>query len=130
MKLPLAALDLAGYGGTNFSKLELLRSDSIRFNSFAKVLNIGHTCSEMLEFVNAFYNTHEDDIKVQHIIFSGGIKDFLDGFYLMEKCSLPSFYAQASGFLKYALEYDKLIKHTCQQIEGLKMAKAFLKVKN
>lgn len=129
LKLPIEAIDLAGYGGTNFSKLELLRSDDVRFNSFNKVFNIGHTCAEMSTWINEYHASHPEDIKAKYIIFSGGIKNFLDGYYLMSHSRMPSFYAQASGFLKYALEYDQLIKHTRYQIEGLKMSKAFLRAK-
>lgn len=129
LQLPLEALDLAGFGGTNFSKLELMRTDELRYTSFEKVFNIGHTCFEMLNWINAFHEEHAEKIRVKQIIFSGGIKNFLDGHYLMAKCRMPSFYAQASGFLKHALDYDKLVRYTKYQIEGLKMAKTFLKIK-
>ena len=130
LKLPLAAIDLAGYGGTNFSKLELLRSDPLRLNSFERMFKVGHTCTEMLHLINEYCDSNASDIKVGHIIFSGGIKNFLDGYYLLEQSKLPCFYAQASSFLKHAMDYDALLKHTHYQIEGLKMAKAFLRIKH
>jgi len=129
LQLPLEAVDLAGFGGTNFSKLELMRADSLRYNSFKSAYNIGHTCDEMLDWINEFAEDNRIVINAKRIIFSGGIKDFLDGYYLMEKSKLPSIYAQASGFLKHALDYDELLKHAQRQIEGLKMATAFLKLK-
>jgi len=130
LQLPLECLDLAGFGGTNFSKLELMRTDELRYTCFEKVFNIGHTCKEMLAWINDYYSENPDKVKVKQIIFSGGIKNFLDGYYLMASSKMPAFYAQASGFLKHALDYQELLRYTQYQIEGLKMAKTFLKIKS
>ncbi len=130
LELPIEALDLAGFGGTNFSMLELIRSDKVMHDSFKNVCNIGHTCDEMVGMINQLKSSSEIDIKVKRIIISGGIKDFLDGYYLMQKCQLPSIYAQASGFLRYALDMDALRQYVTNQIEGLKMANAFLSIKS
>ncbi|NNF22264.1 MAG: type 2 isopentenyl-diphosphate Delta-isomerase [Saprospiraceae bacterium] len=129
MQLPLAAVDLAGFGGTNFSKLELLRSDEIKLNAYKDVFNLGHSCEQMLEWIEQIKSKNPSGIKCEKIIFSGGIRNFLDGYYFIKKCSHPSFYAQASSFLKYALDYEALRRHVILQIEGLKMAHAFLDVK-
>jgi len=129
LELPLEAVDLAGFGGTNFAKLELMRADALRYNSFKSVFNLGHTCDEMADWINEFVEDDRIVIKAKRIIFSGGIKDFLDGYYLMQKSKMPSIYAQASGFLKYALDYKELLNHAQCQIEGLKMATAFLKLR-
>jgi len=128
LALPLEALDLAGYGGTNFSKLELMRSDPLKYENLKPVCQLGHTCEEMISMINTYENTGKK-INCKKIIISGGIKNFLDGYYHMQNCQLPSIYAQASGFLKYAMDYDQLEKYCQVQIEGLKMAQAFLKVK-
>ena len=69
------------------------------------------------------------NIKCDQIIYSGGIKTFLDGFYFIKKSKFSSIYAQASGFLKHALDYSALEDHINYQIEGLKMANKLLKVK-
>lgn len=130
LKLPLAGLDLAGFGGTNFSKLELLRSDELRKEAFAPVFGLGHCCQEMVEYINDIFDTEGEDIQCHKIIFSGGIKNFLDGYYLIKKSVIPSFYAQASAFLKYAQDYDQLKKFVTLQTEGLKMAHAFLRIKS
>jgi len=129
LELPLEAIELAGYGGTNFSKLELLRSEPIKMAAFEKVLAQGHSCTEMLTWINDFYDTEPELIKCKKIIFSGGIKDFLDGYYFTKKSKLPSIYAQASGLLKYALDFESLCKYVELQIEGLTMAHSFLKLK-
>jgi isopentenyl-diphosphate delta-isomerase len=129
LSLPLAAIDLAGFGGTNFSKLELLRSDDIRYSAFKDVFNLGHTCEEMLNHLNEFVSEGNLNNKCHQIIYSGGIKTFLDGFYFVKKSKLSSIYAQASGFLKHALDYSALEDHVNYQLEGLKMANKLLKVK-
>ena len=130
LELPIEALDLAGFGGTNFSMLELLRSDEVMHESFKNLSKIGHTCVEMVDIINAIKEENSLDIKTKKIIISGGVKDFLDGYYLMEKCQMPSIYAQASSFLKYALDIDALRQYVTNQIKGLKMANAFLKIKS
>lgn len=129
LSLPIAALDLAGYGGTNFSKLELLRSDELRHASFKGVLDLGHTCEEMISNINALYRSEPQLIKCKQLIISGGVKGFLDGYYLMQKSTLPAIYAQASGFLRHALDYEQLKKYLELELEGLKMSHALLKVK-
>lgn len=129
LKLPIAAIDLAGFGGTNFSKLELLRSDEIKFESYKDMFRLGHTCDEMIGWINDIVKDNGEDVRCEKVIISGGVTNFLDGYYLMQKCNIPSFYAQASAFLKYAMNYDELEKHLIFQIEGLKMAAACLRIK-
>lgn len=129
LKMPIAAIDLAGFGGTNFSKLELLRSDQVRYNAFKGVFNLGHTCYEMVDNLNVLLSESKDEFNCQEIIFSGGIKTFLDGFYFIKKSKMKSIYAQASGFLKYAMDYEALVDHVGYQLEGLKMANKLLTIK-
>ena len=130
LQLPLEAVDLAGFGGTNFSMLELMRSDQVQYDSYQKVVQLGHTCEEMIGMINDYHDNSQDAIQTKKIIISGGVKDFLDGYYLMQLCKMPSIYAQASGFLKHATDYEAVQTYTKYQIEGLKMAKAFLRVKS
>jgi len=67
----------------------------------------------------------------KQLIISGGIKDFLDGYYLIEKSHLPAIYGQASGFLKHAKEdYDNLYEHVKMQVQGLQLAQSFLSIKS
>jgi len=66
----------------------------------------------------------------KEVIISGGIKNFLDGYYLINKLNLSCVYGQASGFLKYARgDYQELYNYVQSQVDGLALAKAFLKVK-
>jgi isopentenyl-diphosphate delta-isomerase len=128
MQLPLEAIEFAAFGGTNFSKLELLRSNDEFLQTLSGLMNTGHTADEMLENVNNLAG--QENVKVRNIIISGGINSFLDGYYLINKSKLPAVYGQAAAFLKYAmLDYEKLRAYVKAQIEGLKMAYAYLKVK-
>lgn len=129
LKLPIEAIDLAGYGGTNFSKLELLRSDTLRAESFKSVLRLGHTCEQMLGYITDMYQLQSAKIQCKKVVFSGGMKGFLDGYYFINRCPIPAIYAQASAFLKYAMDYDQLKAFVELEIEGMQMAYALLKLK-
>ena len=130
LKLPISALELAAHGGTNFSKLELLRSTGLQREVFEPVSRIGHTVGEMVTWINELTDQDEGDILCKQIIISGGIRDFLDGYYWMQKLNVPSVYGQASGFLKYAAEsQDALDDYIRSQIRGLQLAQYYLKAK-
>lgn len=129
LELPLVALDFGAHGGTNFSKLELLRGSEERKSWFEKVVNLGHGADEMLSWANEIKSSQK--VLCDTIIVSGGVKDFLDGYYFIEKSDYNTIYGQASGFLKYALgDYEELQEYVSMQIEGLHMASAFLKIRD
>ncbi len=131
MQLPLTAIDFGAFGGTNFSKLEMFRNSNVSNNQYNSFINIGHTAEEMLGFVNKIKDELPDKILCNQIIISGGIKSFLDGYYYTEKINVPSIYGMASEFLKQATgEFELLREFVSKHIEGLKMAKAFLRIKN
>jgi isopentenyl-diphosphate delta-isomerase len=70
-------------------------------------------------------------IRCRQIIISGGIRSFLDGYYLINRCKLPAIYGQASGFLIHANQsYEELKKFMEYQIEGIKLARAYLVIKD
>ena len=129
-KLPLAAVDFSAFGGTNFAKLELLRNDPDKLKTYLSLAHVGHTAEEMVEICNMLFLENKHGIKTSRIIISGGVKDFLDGYFLIKKSTIPAFYAQGAAFLKYALDdYDILSAHIKAQIEGLKIAYAYLHLK-
>jgi len=129
LKLPLEAVDFAANGGTNFSKIELFRSDEIVQDVFEKISYLGHDAETMVNWTNQLL-AQMSDVKAKNIIVSGGVKNFLDGYYFINKVKMPSIYGMASGFLKYALEsVEALEKFTELQLDGLKMANALLKIK-
>ncbi len=130
LKLPVAALELAAHGGTNFSKLELLRSTGVQQEIYEPVSGIGHTIEEIVGWINDILEKEANAVKCREIILSGGIRNFLDGYYWMKKINAKAIYGQASGFLKYADEsQEALDNYILSQIEGLQLAHTYLKVK-
>jgi isopentenyl-diphosphate delta-isomerase len=130
LKLPLAAIDFGANGGTNFALLELLRSDDVWMEELGALARVGHSAEEMVEMINFLKEELKSEQLCHEIIISGGITNFLDGYYLLEKCQLNSVYGQASAFLKYAMgNYDQLHKFVETQVKGLSMAQTFLRVK-
>ncbi len=130
LQLPLAALEFAAGGGTNFAKLELLRSDPVRQGIYRALEHIGHSAEEMVLLVNAVATELGDDLACKQVIISGGVDGFLDGYYLRAKCQLASVYGQASGFLRHATgDYETLRTFVATQIRGLELAEAYLNVR-
>lgn len=129
-QLPLMAIDFAANGGTNFAKLELLRSDNQKHEIYSKLANVGHSAEEMVLMTNQIIENLGNKCLCKEVIISGGIKDFLDGYYLINKLSSPAIYGQASAFLKHARgDYEELYAYVSTQIEGLKLANKYLTVK-
>lgn len=129
-QMPLAAIDFAANGGTNFSKLELLRSDQTRQEIYAQLANVGHSAEDMVLMSNELLEELGDKAICRQVIISGGVKSFLDGYYLTEKLNTPCVYGQASSFLQHARgEYKDLQAFVKSQIQGLELAKAFLKIR-
>ncbi|MEZ5039632.1 MAG: isopentenyl-diphosphate delta-isomerase [Saprospiraceae bacterium] len=130
LQLPLAAIDFAANGGTNFAKLELERSSEVEKEAYGQLAHIGHSATEMVNMVNELITHLGTKRQCSQIIISGGIRHFLDGYYLIKKCNLPSIYGQASGFLKYARgDYEQLRQYIATQIKGLALANAYLSIK-
>lgn len=130
LQLPLAALDYGAFGGTNFSKLENLRRESVERTLLEPVQHVGHTAHEMTGWVNQLHASLGDKVLCDKIIVSGGVSTFLDGYYHLQKLSMPSLYAQASPFLKYALEGEAALHQFVEaQIKGLALSYTYLTLK-
>ena len=131
LQLPLTAIEFAAAGGTNFAKLELLRGDAVKHQIFEKLATVGHSAAEMALMANREIAALGDAVKTPHLILSGGVRDFLDGYYLTQIAALPSAYGQASGFLRHARgDYQELQQYVQAQVRGLELAHAFLTVKS
>jgi isopentenyl-diphosphate delta-isomerase len=130
MDLPLIAIDFAANGGTNFSKIELARTtDDNRKHIYDDLANIGHSAEEMVNLVNQNLFIGRQ-WACKKFIISGGVKTFLDGYYLINKIMAPAVYGQAAPLLQYAMgAYEPLQNHLHLHVEGLKLAYALLKVK-
>ncbi|MDB5228630.1 MAG: idi [Bacteroidota bacterium] len=130
MKLPVEVIEFAAHGGTNFSKLELLRGDKQKLEVFKEISRIGHSAEEMTAFVNEINEEEGNAVLCKQFIISGGVKDFLDGYYLMKKLNATAVYGQASTLLQYAEKsYEDLEQFLYYQVEGLKLVDAFFKVR-
>lgn len=131
LQLPLLAVDTAANGGTNFAKLELLRSDELLRRAYEPVVNLGHSAEEMVLMANEYINGARPQVQCENLIASGGVQNFLDGYYLMKRSELPAIYGQASAFLRYAREdYTTLQRYVNTQLRGLELAYAYLRVRS
>lgn len=130
LKLPIEAIELAAFGGTNFAKLELNRSNPIKQKLLEPLSSVGNNATHMIEIINQFATSDKEELRCKSLIISGGLQNFLDGYYYMQRSMLPSVYGQASSFLKYAREdYGQLREFIQYQISGLELATAYLKLK-
>ena len=128
--LPLEAIEFGASGGTNFSMLENLRRDAFFREQFGPVAQIGHKASEMVSWAADLCTAPENKVHTRAFIVSGGIKNFLDGYYHVQRLPLKTLYAQASAFLKHAMRSeDELMEFTENQIKGLELAYTFLTIK-
>ena len=122
LELPLAGIEFAAFGGTNFSLLESQRSQGP--NLHAPFVKVGHTALEMVEMLNAL------PTRGKEFIISGGIANVLDGYYLKSKLKSPALIGMASAFLVPAKEsYESLESYFLQLSEALLVAKGSLSVR-
>lgn len=130
LRLPLTAVEFAAAGGTNFSKVELQRN-SMKSQYFSAFAGVGHGADEMVNMLNSALATLGQNAQCHTAIISGGIKNFLDGYYYIKKAKINALYGQASAFLSHALEsQEKLDEFTQSQVEGLLLARAYLSIKD
>lgn len=128
--LPLEAIEFGAQGGTNFALLENLRRDEFHKEMFEPVTHIGHGPEEMTALAAALCSQTENVVKTRAFIVSGGIRNFLDGYYHLRSIPWKTMYAQASAFLKYAMKGEKeLMEFTASQIKGLELAYTYLTLK-
>jgi len=129
LKLPVQAIDFAANGGTNFAKLEMLRADEYYHELYKGLANIGHSAVEMVEQLRDILKNENSTFACQEVIISGGIRTFLDGYYLVERCPFNAVYGQASGFLQHAMDYEALRKYVDLQLAGYKLSTQILTIK-
>lgn len=130
LELPLAAIEFGAFGGTNFARVELMRDSRKARELFEPLSYVGHDAAQMVDMINHIISREPGKIKCRQLIVSGGIKSFLDGYYLIKKSTTPAIYGQASTFLKYAKDdYGQLHDFISYQVKGLQMAYAFLRVR-
>ena len=127
-KLPIAAIELAAYGGTNFTVLEQTRrtdDKSGKTGPSSYVGAIGHNCYEMIDWLNELPG------EKPNIIISGGIKDPIIGHDLMVGYQGESVVGMASEVLKHALgDYEELRVFLLELKECFALAQAYLKARD
>ena len=129
LQLPLTAIEFGAFGGTNFSKVEMQRSSVLQQELHKPFVSVGVTAEEMVDIINDLV-LNSNNLSCNQLIISGGIHNYLDGFFLTQKSLLPAIYAQASAFLKYSQgDYSELQQFVSAQIEGFRMAQSFLTLK-
>jgi isopentenyl-diphosphate delta-isomerase len=125
MQLPVV-IEFGAYGGTNFSQLEINRRDGEKESEMQELAYLGHTADEMVDYFNSEKETL-GEIACKGVIISGGIKSYLDGYYLVQKLNHSGVYGQASSMLHHArISYESLHKFISQQIDGYKLASELL----
>lgn len=128
IQLPLAALEFGAYGGTNFSNLELMRENAEDLETFQPFAFVGQTAHQMVNSVNRLLR-EIDEPRCRQLIISGGIKSYLDGYYLVSLSQLPAVYGMASSVLKYATgDYSELKKYIESQLKAYRVAQHFLRI--
>ncbi|MBY5959706.1 isopentenyl-diphosphate delta-isomerase [Membranicola marinus] len=131
LRLPLEAIDFAANGGTNFTLVELLRSDAAKKDVFEGLTRIGHSAEEMVGLSNDLLKQNKDKYLTKNLIISGGVKGFLDGYYLHEKSLFPALIGQASALLKRALvSFEDLDEYLDNQHRGWALCQNYLALKN
>lgn len=122
-RLPVTGIEFGALGGTNFSLIELMRSNDLMLEEMGDWATVGHTAFEMVEFINLL---PKELVAQKQIIISGGINP-LSGFYLMQQLQTPSVMGMAFRFLKYAREdYNQLRNYILMIQKSLQMAQNFL----
>ncbi len=131
IKLPIAAIEFAAFGGTNFSKLEMFRGDTKYTHNQKALALVGQTAKDMVLDCNKILESLKKEALCQEFIISGGIDSFLQGHYLMDSLHAKSMYGQAMPILEHATgSYETLRDYILSQLMGLQMAKNFLQVKS
>ncbi len=127
LKLKIAGIEFGAFGGTNFAQMELFRSTELMRELLSPIANIGHTAEEMVNFMNDLPSSL---VEGKNIIISGGLSNWLEGYYLLKKIKYPAVFGQASAFLKYAQEdYNQLNDYVSNLKKGLLLAHSYLTIK-
>ncbi len=128
LALPIEAIEFGAYGGTNFSKLEMLRGDQQKLEASLPFAFVGQSANQMVDSINLILKENPHPV-CRQLIISGGIQNALDGYYLTSKSQLPAVFGMASAVLKHASEsYESLTGFLENQIQALRLAKAYLKI--
>ncbi len=131
LKLPIESIEFGALGGTNFSLVELNRSQAIAAEVYNPFIHIGHTAEDMTLTINQLFDEiGADQIKTNNLIISGGISSILDGYYLTQISKMPAIFGMGSAFLRHSMgSYEKLRNYVDKLANGIQLANNFLRVK-
>ncbi|MDA3930916.1 MAG: isopentenyl-diphosphate delta-isomerase [Prolixibacteraceae bacterium] len=128
LKLKIDGIELGAFGGTNFASIEIMRNNGRIANFMYPLATIGHNADEMIAMINDICDDHE--VNCKQVIVSGGIRNFLDGYYYSEKTNLPAVYGMAGVMLQHAMSSkEDLFDFIEAEKQGYMYASSFLKVR-
>ncbi len=81
LQLPLAAIEFAAFGGSNFTLLEMHRSGDTNLSPLGQV---GHSAEDMVSQTNALCAELGSRAQCSEFIISGGVSSFLHGWSLIQ----------------------------------------------
>lgn len=122
--LKVDGIELAGLGGTNFSKLEILRNQFVEDSSAFEIPKIGHTALEMISFLNSIYQKN----LTTKIIISGGISHMQDAHFLLSQSKFESVIGFAHKVLNKAEDYQVLEEYFLSELQIYYLIKNLTKV--
>ena len=129
LHLPIEAIEFGALGGTNFTLLELLRSQEKELTAFEAFGKVGHTAEEMTQMINNIVS-NSTTYSCKQLIISGGITHILDGYYLQQVSKLSSVIGMGSALLKVASRSYEELQSFLQQVEkSYELANSYLKIK-
>ena len=105
-----------------------MRNDPWRTELYQPFIYVGQSAEQMIKTVNKLI-TEKKPVCTQ-LIISGGIKNYLDGYYLTSLSQLPAVYGMASSVLKYAAADDRGVLKTYleDQVIAYRFAQAYLRL--
>jgi isopentenyl-diphosphate Delta-isomerase len=128
LELEIDCLEFGAFGGTNFATIEIMRNQQGSSEFMYPLATFGHNAADMLEKVNDLVFDHP--VKCKNLIISGGINNFLDGFYYTKKSILPSVYGMANVLLQHAMtSKEDLFNFIIAEIKGYQYASQFLRIR-
>lgn len=128
MELPVDGIEFGAFGGTNFANIEIMRNVGGHAQYLYPLASFGHNATEMIGFANQLFETAQN--KNLQLIVSGGMKNFLDGYYHIQKSLFPTVYGMAGVVLQHAMASKAdLYDFLKAEREGYQFASAFLKVR-
>jgi len=127
LQIGVDGIEFGAFGGTNFASIEIMRNQNGYAGHMYPLSTFGHNAEEMVLSMNNLYKDYKNPVQ---LIISGGMRNFLDGYYFIQKSKMPAVYGMAGTVLRHAMESKKdLFDFIKAEVEGYAFASAFLTVK-